>query len=124
MRWRRRMARNVLDIFLSSTSEDLRDYRKTVADTLSRLGQFAVRMETFGAKPNKPLDACRADVARSDALIVVVGHRFGWIPTKAQGGDGKRSITWWEVQWALDAKKPVYAFLIDPAAVWIGAREQ
>ena len=118
------MPRHVLDIFLSSTSEDLRVYRQTVSDVLSRLGQFAVRMETFGAKPNKPLDACREEVARSDALIVVVGHRYGWIPSKAEGGDGERSITWWEVQWALDASKPVYAFLIDPAAPWPGPREQ
>lgn len=118
------MARRVLDIFLSSTSEDLRDHRSTVSDALARLGQFVVRMETFGAKPNKPLAACREEVAQSDALIVVVGHRYGWIPSKADGGDGKRSITWWEVQWALDAKKPVYAFMIDPKVAWSGAREQ
>ena len=118
------MARHVLDIFLSSTSEDLKDYRRIVGDTLARLGQFAVRMETFGAKPNKPLPQCRQEVARSDALIVIVGHRYGWVPTRKDGGDGTRSITWWEVQWALDEKKPVYAFLIDQAATWTGAREQ
>ncbi|AMY09081.1 Thermophilic serine proteinase precursor [Luteitalea pratensis] len=118
------MARHVLDIFLSSTSEDLKDYRRTVADTLGRLGQFVVRMETFGAKPNKPLPECRQEVARSDALIVIVGHRYGWVPTKKDGGDGRRSITWWEVQWALDTNKPVYAFLIDPTTPWTGAREQ
>ena len=118
------MARHVLDIFLSSTSEDLKDYRRTVADTLGRLGQFAVRMESFGAKPNKPLPKCREEVARSDALIVIVGHRYGWVPPKQDGGDGKRSITWWEVTWALEEQKPVYAFLIDPAAPWPGSREQ
>jgi hypothetical protein len=118
------MARHVLDIFLSSTSEDLRDYRSTVTDALGRLGQFVVRMETFGAKPNKPLSACRDEVLQSDALIVVVGHRYGWIPPKADGGDGKKSITWWEVHWALEAKKPVYAFMIDPKTPWTAAREQ
>jgi hypothetical protein len=118
------MARHVLDIFLSSTSADLKDYRRTVADTLGRLGQFAVRMESFGAKPAKPLPKCREEVARSDALIVIVGHRYGWVPPKQDGGDGRRSITWWEVQWALDAKKPVYAFLIDPTVAWSGSREQ
>lgn len=118
------MARHILDIFLSSTSEDLRDYRTTVTDVLGRLGQFVVRMESFGAKPDKPLEQCRREVAQSDALIVVVGHRYGWIPSKAEGGDDTRSITWWEVQWALDAGKPVYAFLIDPTASWSGPREQ
>src|SRR5262249_53963734 len=31
---------------------------------------------------------------------------------------------WWEVQWALDSGKPVYAFLVDPKALWTGPREQ
>jgi hypothetical protein len=118
------MPRHVLDIFLSSTSEDLQEYRATVTDVLSRLGQFVVRMETFGAKPNKPWRTCRNEVGRADALIVLVGHRYGWIPSKREGGDGQRSITWWEVQWALDQGKPVYAFLIDPRELWRGSREQ
>ena len=118
------MPRQILDIFLSSTSEDLREYRRTVGDVLGRLGQFAVRMESFGAKPTKPLDTCRDEVQACDALIVVVGHRYGWIPPKTDGGDDERSITYWEVQWALDAGMPVYAFLVDPSAAWTGPREQ
>ena len=105
-------------------SEDLGEYRRTVADALGRLGQFAVKMETFGAKPVKPLAACQDEVRGADALIVVVGHRYGWVPPKADGGDGKKSITWMEVQWALEAKKPVYAFVIDPKMPWPGTREQ
>jgi len=81
-------------------------------------------METFGAKPNKPLDACREEVQKCDALIVIVGHRYGWVPAEEDGGDGLRSITWWEVGWALDAHKPVYAFLLEPNAAWNGEREQ
>jgi len=57
-------------------------------------------------------------VRKCDALIVIVGHRYGWVPTKKDGGDGVKSITWWEVKWALDAGKPVYAFLVDPKATW------
>jgi len=80
---------------------------------VARMRQVVIRMETFGAKPSAPLPACRAEVEQCDALIVIVGHRYGWVPSKSDGGDGVKSITWWEVQWALDAKKPVYAFLID-----------
>ena len=118
------MAKYVLDIFLSSTSEDLREYRDTVTEVLGRLGQFTVRMESFGAKPTKPLTTCRDEVVGCDALIVLVGYRYGWIPSTRDGGDGEKSITWWEAQWALDADKPVYAFLIDPKAPWTGPREQ
>ncbi len=91
---------------------------------IERLRQMPVRMETWGAKPAKPLSVCRHQVEQSDALIVIVGHRYGWIPGPADGMDGVRSITWLEVQWALDAAKPVYAFLVDRDAPWSGAREQ
>ena len=53
-----------------------------------------------------------------------LGHRYGWVPSKAEGGDGFKSITWWEVEWALEAGKPVYAFLLDDQAKWEGEREQ
>lgn len=118
------MARYVLEIFLSSTSEDLRDHRRVVAEAIDSFGQLSVRMESFGAKPVAPLEVCRDEVRRCDALIVVVGHRYGWVPTEAEGGDGLKSITWWEVQWALEAKRPVYAFLADPNVAWTGPREQ
>jgi hypothetical protein len=118
------MARQVLDVFLSSTSKDMREHRSTVTDVLSRMGQFVVRMETFGARPNKPLATCQEEVEACDALIVLVGHRYGWVPSPADGGDGRRSITWYEVTWALDAGLPVYAFLADPDAAWSGPREQ
>lgn len=118
------MPREVFDIFLSSTSRDLVDYRAKVTEGIERLGQTTVRMETFGAKPQKPLDACRDEVQGCDALVVVVGHRYGWVPGEDNGGDGAKSITWWEVQWALDEGKPVYAFVVDDEAPWSGEREQ
>lgn len=118
------MPREVFDIFLSSTSADLQAYRSKVREMIERMRQTSIRMETFGAKPTQPLATCRDEVQRCDALVVIVGHRYGWIPTKDDGGDGAKSITWWEVQWALDANKPVYAFLIDPKAAWTEEREQ
>lgn len=118
------MPRAVSDIFLSSTSADLQACRAKVSEMIARMRQTVIRMETFGAKPNKPLATCRNEVQDCDALIVIVGHRYGWVPEKEDGGDGETSITWWEVKWALDAGKPVYAFLIDPKAPWVGEREQ
>jgi len=118
------MPRSVFDIFLSSTSEDFRDCREKVREMIERMRQTTIRMETFGAKPATPLVTCREEVEKCDALIVIVGHRYGWVPSKSEGGDDEKSITWWEVQWALDAKKPVYAFLIDPKAPWNAQREQ
>ena len=81
-------------------------------------------METFGAKPTRPLQTCRQEVQCANALVVIVGHRYGWIPSTGEGGDGEKSITWWEVEWAQAAEKPVYAYLVDPTAHWDGEKEQ
>lgn len=107
------MPRQVFDVFLSSTAGDLAPFRAKVREMVERLEQSSICMETFGARPDRPLEACRQKVESADALVVIVGHRYGWVPSSEEGGDGKKSITWWEVQWALDAGKPVYAYLID-----------
>ncbi len=86
-----------------------------------RLEQLPVAMETFGAKPEDPVETCKRLAAQADALVVIVAHRYGWVPSVAEGGDGKKSITWLEVEAAGD--RPVFAFLVDPAADWNQPRE-
>ncbi len=111
-------------IFLSSTSEDLKDYRNRVAEAIERFEQQPVRMETFVAEPRGPLEACREKATESDALVVCVAHRYGWVPSVEEGGDGRKSVTWHEVEAALAEEKPVFAFLVDPDFPWGGAREE
>jgi Domain of unknown function (DUF4062) len=112
-----------LRIFLSSTSE-LEEYRAKVRQTIDRMDQATIAMESFGARPKKPFLICKEEVERCHALIVIVGHCYGWIPPASDGGDGKTSITWWEVKWAVACGKPVYAFLADPRTPRSGKREQ
>ncbi len=117
-------ARQRFRIFLSSTSENLAEYRERVSAAISRLQRQSVRMETLVAEPRAPLGTCRRRVAQADALVVIIAHRYGWVPSIEQGGDGKKSVTWYEVEAALGAGKPVFAFLVDPNHPWPGAREQ
>lgn len=118
------MTASPLRIFLSSTAEDLTAHRQAVSETIDHFGQLAIRMEAFGARPGDPLSVCRKLVRNSDAVVVMVAHRYGWIPTKAEGGDGKRSITWHEVEAACQAQKPIFAYLVDVTFPWTKAREQ
>ncbi len=60
----------------------------------------------------------------ADALICIVAHCYGHVPPAELGGDGKRSITWLEVDAAQRAGKPVFAFTVDPTAPWTGGKEQ
>lgn len=118
------MSRSVFEVFLSSTSKDLAPHRAKVRDMVERLGGATICMETFGAQPTRPLETCQQAVQHADALVVIVGHRYRWIPSAGNGGDDGTSITWWEVRWALDAGKPVFAFVVDANARWAGEKEQ
>ena len=80
-------------LFLSSTSIDLAEYRERVTAAISRLQQQSVGMETVGAEPRTPLETCLRRVKQADALVLIVAHRYGWVPSVGEGGDGKKSIT-------------------------------
>jgi hypothetical protein len=114
----------VYRIFLSSTAIDMEDHRQKVSDAIISLGNLPVAMETFGAIPNEPVEVCQNKVRECDALVVMVAHRYGWIPGVDEGGDGKKSITWIEVETALEAGKPVFAFLVDMDFGWTQPKEQ
>lgn len=114
----------VLRVFLSSTAVDLVEYREKVAHAIARLGDQPIHMETFTASPNSPVETSRSLVRTADTLVVLVAWRYGWVPRPEDGGDGKKSITWLEVEAALEAGKPVFSFLIDPEFPWDKAKEQ
>ena len=83
--------RTPLRVFLSSTSTDLRAHRVMAADGIQRLGYLPVQMETFGAIPHPPVTACLEKAVSVDAFVVLVAHRYGWVPSTEQGGDGSRT---------------------------------
>ncbi len=78
-------------------------------------------MESFGADPGAPLDVCRQKVQQAELVVVIVAHRYGWVPTAREGGDDYRSITWHEVEAA--GGRPVFVYLVDPAYEWPHGRE-
>jgi len=107
------MPENVPVVFISSTAEDLKPYRAAARDAAIAAGFHPEMMEYFeasGAHP--PLEECLARVDKADVLVVLVAHRYGWVPP----GQTK-SITWLECEHAKN-KKEVLAFLVDPGFDW------
>lgn len=99
-----------LNIFLSSTSEDLKEHRDAVIEAIRRLGQIPIHMEIFDADPRNPLEICRQLAKSADAMVVIVGYRFGHVPNpEAAGGDGK-SMVWHEVEAAAKEGKPLFCY--------------
>jgi tetratricopeptide (TPR) repeat protein len=81
----------VLDVFLSSTAQDLAEYRDAVYEQL-RGNEFfhCIRQEDFGAQDAEAVAFCCDKAKAADLFVGLVGMRRGWEPDR----DGlKRSIT-------------------------------
>jgi protein O-GlcNAc transferase len=105
-----RMARRVIDVFLSSTAVDLAEHRKAVHERLSRTGLFhCVRQEDFGAQDAGAVEFCRRKAQDADLFVGLIGLRRGWEP---HGDNEKRSITEMEHDWARDAGRPRYMWVM------------
>ena len=111
-------------IFISSTSEDLKDYREKARDAALLAGFMPRMMEYFAASgSNPPLRACLEKVSGSpieppaDVLVLIVAHRYGWVP-KDQSGSDRKSITWLECEQAKRNGCEVLAFVVDKDHPW------
>jgi formylglycine-generating enzyme required for sulfatase activity len=105
-------------VFISSTSVDLKEHREQAANA-ARASGFSPRMvEYFPASGENPsVAACMKKVDEAELAVVLVAHRYGWVPGDAGNADGK-SITWLECEHAWNTNKEVLAFLVDPDYPW------
>jgi len=100
------MARQIIDVFLSSTALDLEPHRKAIHAELVSTGLFhCVRQEDFGAQNAEAIEYCREKVKASDIFIGLIGHRRGWEP---EGDNANRSITEMEHDWAKETGRRRY----------------
>jgi len=110
-------------VFISSTTEDLKPCREAARDAALQAGFEPVMMEYFNAQGKAaPCKACMEKVAGCDLVVVIVAHRYGWIPPDQPGPKTARSksITRLECEKARKLKPPreVLAFLIDEKCSW------
>ena len=105
-----------LKIYLSSTFEDLKDYRRRVYEQLRTLRHDVIAMEDYVAADERPLDKCLRDVRDSDVYIGLFAWRYGYVPRA--GNPQRRSVTELEYLEAKKHKKPCLIFLTDNRAPW------
>lgn len=95
-------------VFVGSTFEDLKDYRRAVRDSLSQLETIVRGMEYFGSKPCSPVEECLAVVRSCKIYIGVFGMRYGTVP------DGfERSMTHLEYDEAQKCRLPSLIYILD-----------
>jgi len=97
-----------IPIFVSSTYEDLKDYRVSVQQTLTRLETIVRGMEYFGSKPGSPLEECLKAVRSCKIYIGIFSMRYGSLDEKS----GK-SMAHLEYEEAQKCGLPTLIYLID-----------
>jgi hypothetical protein len=100
-------------IFISSTIEDLQDYRKAVYVALRRLGHQSVAMEDRTATGQSVLDQDLGEVRASDVFVSIIAWRYGYVPPGQPF-----SMTELELKTAREANLPCLIFLIRDEVPW------
>ena len=108
-----------MKVFLSSTAQDLVDYRKVADDTILRLSSESVAMERFGPLPGEPVVECERKARECDVTVCIVAHRYGFVPDKGLG-----SITRREVEAAKAAGRDVLVWIVADDYPWTEKKEQ
>jgi len=100
-------------VFVSSTFEDLREYRARVCARLRELGCEPVAMEEFGSRGAPPAAVCAEEVLGSDALVGIYAWRYG----SRSDPDGP-SITEQEYDLARANGKLCLCYMVDRSVAW------
>ena len=95
-------------IFLSSTYEDLKEYREKEIDVIVSLKQTFEGMEFFGADNRTPLDVCLDKLSYCQIYVCIIGMRYGSV----EKNSGK-SYTEIEYERARELGLPCYVYIID-----------
>jgi len=95
-------------VFISSTYEDMKEYREAARQALANNEQIPVGMEQFVSAPETSLAVCLQEVRRCNLFICLVAMRYGSVAEET----GK-SYSELEYEEAVKNNIPVLAFVIN-----------
>lgn len=96
-----------LQVFISSTYEDLKDERQAAVEAILDAGHIPAGMELFKAGNESQLKTIYRWIDESDVYMLILGGRYGSIESKS----GK-SYTHLEYEYALSKNMPVFAVVL------------
>jgi len=105
-------------VFVSYTAEDLSRHADVVVSAIQGLDMMADDHRNWSATGKPSVQECKRQIEKCQILVVLVAHRYGWIPTAEEGGDAEQSITHIEVLHAKKLGLPVLPFVVQKDAEW------
>jgi hypothetical protein len=97
-------------VFISSTMDDLANERQAVVNEVEDLGLEAVNAESLLPNGSTSWNLLAAEIKESHIFILILGDRYGWIPTEGYGQNLNKSVTHLEFDLARSINIPVFAF--------------
>jgi hypothetical protein len=101
------MRKRKLQIFLSSTYEDLVDHRLTAMEAILAAGHIPAAMEQFTPGDETAWQKITTWIDESDAFILILGGRYGSVEPES----GK-SYVQLEYEYAIEKRKPFFALVV------------
>ena len=99
--------RKKLQVFVSSTYEDLIDERQAAVQAILTAGHIPAGMELFAAGDKSQMDVIQRWIDESDVFLLILGGRYGSLePTS------KKSYIQLEYEYAEHRGKPLFAVVI------------
>src|SRR5262245_38262816 len=98
-------------IFISGVSNEFESFRDAVENEIEMKGCFAENQPGFHPAHGTVEEMLRCRLQDSDAVIHIVGFRFGAEPNQRPADVPRRSYTQMEFDIARELQKPVYIFL-------------
>jgi hypothetical protein len=114
-------AQQRVDVFISSTSQDLEDYRAVARLAVLDMGWRPDMMEHWGSSHEYAVPECLQRLELCQLVLLIVAFRKGWVPSVEVGGSGVDSVTSLEFAHAKARGIPVLVMLATdnwPGRLW------
>jgi hypothetical protein len=99
-----------LRVFISSTMRDLANERDAVCRRLSSFNFEPVNAEGWLTTGTKIWPRILQEIESCDVFVLILGERYGWIPTEGPQSDLGLSVTHLEYRAARDLGIPILPF--------------
>ena len=64
-------------VFISSTYEDMKEYRSAASDALTNIQAIPMGMERFTATSQPVIDRCYEEIRQCQFCVSIIGFRYG-----------------------------------------------
>jgi hypothetical protein len=111
-------------IFLSGVSHEFGSFRDAVETEIQMKGCFAENQPSFAPDYRTVEEMLRRKLTEADAVIHIVGFRFGAEPNQRPPDVPRRSYTQMEFNIAREMQKPIFVFISNDGSVRDAARPE